>query len=202
MQQPDTGIGDLERAGDGVGDRHERHDPTQAALMRRLTDRNSGVCQYWRGTVSRAYCSVNGITGSSRKITSARTAAAMAPSIFGERRVEPGRRHREDGQAQEHHGAGELEHLRRLPAAHRADDQPERDQEGEHRGGADRPGPTRVATNENTIQGTKPVRTFVIDMGPSVGPAGPETSANTLRCRRRVEPEMRNPNGLVNITER
>ncbi len=52
--------------------------PPHAALMRRLIERNSAVCQYCRGTVSRAYCSVNGITGSSRKMTTARTAAAIA----------------------------------------------------------------------------------------------------------------------------
>ena len=52
--------------------------PPQAALIRRLIDRNVGLCQYSRGTLSRAYCSVNGITGSSRKITAARIVAATA----------------------------------------------------------------------------------------------------------------------------
>ena len=52
--------------------------PPQAALIRRLIDRNSGVCQYSRGTVTRAYCSVNGMTGSVTRITAARIAAALA----------------------------------------------------------------------------------------------------------------------------
>ena len=36
--------------------------------MRRLTERNRSVCQYSRGPLSRAYCSVNGMTGSIAKI--------------------------------------------------------------------------------------------------------------------------------------
>jgi hypothetical protein len=46
------------------------------ALIRRLTDRNTGEPQYCRGTDSRAYCSVNGTVTTEASMTAARANVA------------------------------------------------------------------------------------------------------------------------------
>ena len=58
--------------------------PPHAALIRRLIDRNSRVCQYWRGTLSRAYCSVNGMTGSSSEDDHREDGRGKRPPVAGQ----------------------------------------------------------------------------------------------------------------------
>ena len=118
MQQPDAGVGHLEGAGDGMIDAPAMTatTPPHAALMRRLTERNSGCASNCRGTLSRAYCSVNGITGSSRKMMRARIAAAIPGRIspaLGPAPAGPG----EDREDEEHRGARHLDTFWATPRA-------------------------------------------------------------------------------------